>query len=327
MLVMVFGCHLPRYLAVPMSDYPIIPILRLLRFPNLVVVGLTQWLVYYRVLQPALEAEGIVGVLTPWKFVEIMVVTLMITASGYLVNDLHDEDIDAINRPGTNPVEALGRDAVMWAYCVMLLGGYLVSLLLAFRLGERELLWIFPMAIGLLSIYSSNMKRIPFLGNFLVAGFCAGVPGVLLLAERSAVYRLFAVNPSSGMSVLQVCLLFMTFAFLATMLRELVKDLEDLEGDEASGRRTIPVLLGVTNSRWLALVFGLLVVAAILMPVLLGWQSLLSLRLLGLGGALIFALAYILYQFYRAKEPRDYHRVSTLLKVFLLGGLGLLALF
>lgn len=310
-----------------MSDYPIVPILRLLRFPNLVVVGLTQWLVYYRVLEPALAAEGIAGILSPWKFIEIMLVTLMITASGYLVNDLHDEDIDAINRPGTNPVQQLGRDAVMWAYCIMLLGGFLVSLLLAFRLGERELLWIFPLAIGLLAVYSSNMKRVPFLGNFLVAAFCAGVPGVLLLAERTAVAKLFSVNASLGLSVVQVCLLFMAFAFLATMLRELVKDLEDLEGDEASGRRTIPVMLGVRNSRWLALVFGLLVVAAILMPVIMGWESLLSIRLLGLGGVLILALAFILYQFYRAKEPQDYHRVSTLLKVFLLGGLGLLALF
>lgn len=310
-----------------MSDYPILPILRLLRFPNLIVVGLTQWLVYFRVLEPALNAEGIAGVLTPWKFVEIMLVTLMITASGYLVNDLHDEDIDAINRPGTNPIKELGRDAVMWAYGVMLLGGFLVSLLLAFRLGERDLLWIFPLAIGLLAVYSTNMKRIPFLGNFLVAAYCAGVPGILLLAERTAVTELFSLNPSLGMSVIQVCLLFMAFAFLATILRELVKDLEDLEGDAASGRRTIPVLLGVTNSRWLALVFGLLVVAAILTPVLMGWQALLSLRLLGLGGVLILALVYILYLFYRAREHREYHHVSTLLKVFLLGGLGLLALF
>ena len=56
----------------PMSDYPVIPVLRLLRFPNLLVVALTQWLVYYRIIAPALAAEGIAGVLNQWKFVEIL---------------------------------------------------------------------------------------------------------------------------------------------------------------------------------------------------------------------------------------------------------------
>lgn len=310
-----------------MSDYPVIPVLRLLRFPNLVVVALTQWLVYYRIVVPALESEGISGVLTQWKFLEILLVTLAITVSGYLVNDLQDEDIDAINRPGTNPVSVLGRDAVMWAYSVTLLGGYLISLLLAFRLGERNLLWIFPAAIGLLSIYSSNVKRVPFLGNLLVAGFCAGVPGVLLLAEREAIIQLFAVNPDLGSDVLRVCLLFMVFAFLATMLRELVKDLEDLVGDEAVGRRTIPILLGVTNSRALAVIFGLSVLLALVLPVALGWSAFLTPGMLVFIGLLMVGLLSILVLFLRAKGPRGYHRVSTLLKLFLLGGLGLLVLF
>lgn len=310
-----------------MSDYPVIPVLRLLRFPNLIVVALTQWLVYYRIVVPALASEGISGVLTEWKFVEILLVTLAITVSGYLVNDLQDEDIDAINRPGTNPVSVLGRDAVMWVYSVTLLGGYLVSLLLAFRLGERNLLWIFPVAIGLLSIYSSNVKRVPFLGNLLVASFCAGVPGVLLLAEREAIIQLFAVNPDLGSDVLRVCLLFMVFAFLATMLRELVKDLEDLVGDEAVGRRTIPILLGVTNSRVLAVIFGLLVLLALVVPVALGWSAFLTPGMLVFIGLLMLGLLSILILFVRAKGPRGYHRVSTLLKLFLLGGLGLLVLF
>lgn len=310
-----------------MSDYPILPVLRLLRFPNLVVVGLTQWLVYYRVLKPAFLAEDIASVLTPWKFVEIMIVTLAITASGYLVNDLQDEEIDEINRPGTNPVATIGRDGVMWAYGVMLLGGFLVSQLLAYRLGERHLLWIFPLAIGVLSVYSSNMKKLPLLGNLLVAAFCAGVPGVLILAERAAVSKLLAANPALGLSTLRVCLIFMVFAFVVTMLRELVKDLEDLKGDRVAGRRTVPVILGVERSRWLGVVIGLLSILAIVSPYLLGWPAFFKPAMIGLSGALVLTLLYIIFRLMRAREPREYHRLSTILKFFLLGGLALLVVF
>lgn len=310
-----------------MSDYPLLPVLRLLRFPNLVVVALTQYLVYYRVMLPSFEVAGISGVLTPWKFVELVLATVAITASGYLINDLQDEAIDEVNRPGTNPVALLGRDAVMWTYGMMLLGGFLVSQLLAYRLGERHLLWIFPLAIGVLSVYSSNVKKLPLLGNFLVAAFCAGVPGILLLAERSAVTKLLELNPDLGFGVLKVCLLFMVYAFVLTMLRELVKDLEDLAGDRMAGRRTIPVMIGQRNSRRLGVAVGLIAILALAVPYANGWPGFLRPAPVGLVVLLSAALVVLIIRLVRARTPKEYGRLSLGLKFFLLGGLGLLLLF
>lgn len=310
-----------------MSSYPVLAVLRVLRFPNLLVVAATQLLVYYRILQPAFEQEEIRSALTSWKLVELMLVTLAITASGYLINDVQDVETDHINRPGTNPIARLGKETVMWFYAVCLLVGFMVSQLLAYRLGERNLLWIFPLAAGMLSIYSVWMKRIPVLGNALVAVYCAGVPGIVLLAERSAVAKLIAANAELGSNALRVCLLFMVFAFVATLLRELVKDLEDLRGDQEVGRRTIPVMWGVSLSRKLAILLGVMVSVAILSPIFLGWPAFLAPPMLACIGLLLLALVYILIQLARAKEQPDYHRLSTLLKVFLLGGLGLLAFF
>ncbi|MEL7162726.1 MAG: UbiA family prenyltransferase, partial [Bacteroidota bacterium] len=267
------------------------------------------------------------GGLSTWKFCELCLVTLLITASGYLINDLQDVKTDNINRPGTNPVAKLGRDTVIWFYAVTLLGGFLVSQLLAYRLDEKHLLWIFPVAIGILSVYSTGMKRIPVLGNLLVALYCAGVPGILVLAERRAIGELLAVNPSLGVSTLRICTLFMAFAFVATLLRELVKDLEDLRGDKAVGRRTIPVMWGVSTSRKLGIVLGLMVIFAILSPIFLGWPAFLEPPMMACIGLLLLGLIYILYQLNRAQAVPDYHRLSTQLKLFLLGGLGLLVFF
>ncbi len=310
-----------------MSSFPTVPVLRLFRFPNLVVVALTQYLVYYRIIWPALASEGIEGLLGPWKFFELCTVTLLITASGYLVNDLQDVKTDEINRPGTNPIELLGKDTVLWLYATTLLGGFLVSLLLAFRLDEKALLMIFPLAVGILSVYSTGIKRIPVLGNLLVAFYCAGVPGILVLAERSNLRKLLMINPERGVDTLRICLLFMVFAFVATLLRELVKDLEDLRGDEAVGRRTIPVMWGVPTSVKLAILLGGMVIFAILSPIFLGWPAFMAPPMVGCISVLLLGLVYILFRLQRARTPGEYHRLSTELKFFLLAGLGLLVFF
>lgn len=311
-----------------MSPLPFLDFVRLVRFQNLVVVALTQILIYYRIILPALDAEGIEGVLRPWKFFELCLVTLAITASGYLINDLRDVRIDAINHPGKNMVLKLGAANVQWLFGAMVFVGYLFSLLLAFRLGERQLLFIFPLAIGVLALYSATLKSIPFIGNLLVALYCAGVPGILVLTEREALADLIAVNPVLGLDTLRVCLLFMIFAFVATLLRELVKDLEDLRGDKQEGRLTVPVLLGVATSRKLAVVLGIMVIVSILFPVFLGWPAFVQPPMLICIGLLLLALIVIVYQLTRANQHvEDYRKLSLQIKFLLVGGLGLLIFF
>lgn len=308
-----------------MSNQPLGPLLRVVRLPNLLVVAVTQVLVYYQVIRPALDAADIKAALTPWKFTELCLVTLLITASGYLINDVQDERIDAINRPGTNPIAALGLDYVSWLYFGVLFAGFLVSQLLAYRLQERALLWIFPVTIGLLSVYSVGMKRLPILGNLLVAFFCAGVPGIFLLAERRGVAELLVVRPSSGLSVLVVCGLFMFFALFATLLRELVKDLEDEEGDRAAGRGTIPVAWGRRASHALAYVLGGVLLVGLAAPLALSaYVNHTPLVMVSLAVLAIYLLV-VLIQLARAGDARAYHRISTQLKFYMLGGLVLLA--
>jgi 4-hydroxybenzoate polyprenyltransferase len=134
-------------------------------------------------------------------------------------------------------------------------------------------------------------------------------------------------NPELGYNCLRIVLLFMAFAFLATLLRELVKDMEDLRGDREVGRRTIPVMWGIPASQKIGILLGIMVVVAILCPIFLGWPAFLAPPMLTCIGMLLLALVYVMIQLWRARDPKDYHRLSTVLKFFLLGGLGLLALF
>ncbi len=301
-------------------------LLRLVRLPNLIVVAVTQYLICYHVVHPALLEAGIAPALYQSKFFELCLTTLIITASGYVVNDLQDEKIDWINRPGTNPVAALGRDFVLWFYGALILCGFLISSLLAFRMGERDFLWFYPVATGVLAVYSRYLKKKPLAGNVIVALYCAGVIALTVAAEWRALGELARIDPAAATSVWRVCYLFMAIAVLATLLREVVKDLEDIRGDRVASRKTIPVMWGEKTGRRAALGLGLTVLAALALPLILDWPVFRGGLLFGWLSLLTLSLLFILSQVQKARTQPEYGRISAELKFFLFGGLMLILL-
>ena len=301
-------------------------LLRLIRTPNLFVVAVTQYLILFHVIQPALIAADVAPTLTFWKFLELTCITIAITASGYVINDIQDERIDEINKPGKNPVTPLGRARALWLYGAVVLCGFLVSQLMAFRLGERDALWLYPVAVGVLAVYSVYLKRQPLAGNIIVAIYCAGVIALVMAAERTALAELSIADPAAYDRVIGVCYLFMAIAILATLLRELVKDLEDIDGDRVGGRKTIPLLWGVRTARWVAVVIGLATAAALLGPIVWGWEIFHEPAVLLWTVALVLAVAVMLVQVMKATTAKDYQLISRELKLFLFGGLVLLLL-
>lgn len=302
-------------------------LLRLIRLPNLVVVVLTQALVFYRVIRPALRQADLPTALSDWRLFELMVATCMVSAAGYIINDLFDQDIDAVNHAGRHPLARIPRDFAVWLYCCFTLGGFILSTLIALRLDELEWLWLYPVAVLLLALYSPLLKRQPLVGNLLIAGYCAGVAGIVWMAEREGLSALAAIQPLAAREVRHILAIFLLFAFGATLLRELIKDLEDLRGDHQHGRQTLPVLLGVTVTRWIGIALGGALLAVMLWPILRGWTAFERGPLLyGLVGLMVWLLALLL-GLLRAQLPADFRRLSLQLKLFMLGGIGLLLLF
>ena len=302
-------------------------ILQLVRWPNLLVVALTQLLIFYLVLTPAYRTADVSAVCSNWKVVELILITLSISASGYIINDLLDAKIDAVNRPGSNQVEQLGRDFVQWLYALCILGGFLFSLLVAFRLGELELVWIFPLTVALLSTYSVYLKGVPFLGNLLIALYCAGVPGIIFLAERDSIRLLLERQPQTGIDLIRTGLLFMLFAFLATLLRELVKDVDDMNGDRLAGCQSLPIIWGLPKAKRLAYFYLVLLTLALLTPYLFNWEFFQQPVTITYVLLLLLSLGVFSYFLRAAQIQKDFHRLSQFIKLYLLLGLGLLFCF
>lgn len=226
---------------------------RLLRLPNLFIVFLTQWLPYWFVLRPAILHGGGLPVLTQRSFNLLAATTLLTTFAGYLINDYFDRHIDAVNKPER---QVVGRFVPPWLALLMYAAALCGVVWLMLRLNaELPLphkpwpLWLFPAVSVLLFLYAWQLKCTPVIGNLLVAVLCAAVPVIPLFPENRPLWIISFQHGDEVHQAVGLLWLYAMFAFVTTLLREQVKDLEDFPGDSACGCSTLAVIKGVRYAR------------------------------------------------------------------------------
>ena len=289
-------------------------LLRLVRFPNLAIVALAQYLIYYILLLPAFQQYNLEPILDDAHFSLLVAVTVFITAGGYVINDIIDFRIDLVNRPDKVVINRQIRvQSAYWLYFCFNLMGFLLALYLSFHVECIPLANLFPLAVALLFLYSTYLKRQALVGNLLIALFCAGVAGIVWFAEREAFRELIEQAPALAGRIGSIISWYMAFAFLSTMFREVVKDMEDVQGDVGANCRTIPVRWGMKVAKGVAAAFGLG------RPGLFTELSL-AFLIFGVLAPLLLALVWV----FRAREKKQFYRLSQLAKLIMLGGLAML---
>ncbi len=232
---------------------------RLFRFPNLVIVAILQCLIYFNLLMPLLDQYGIQPSFPPMEFGLFVLVTLLITGGGYIINDLVDYDADVINNEGKVIVKKkIPLGIASWIYYGTITSGFFLALFLAFFSHNLDLLWIFPVAVSGLFIYSIVLKRQVLIGNIVVALFAGGVAGIVAIAGKAGLADLNEVAPEKTAQFFIVVWAYVGFAFFSTLFREIVKDIEDVEGDRKAGFKTLPIVAGVSLSKKIGLSIGIL---------------------------------------------------------------------
>ncbi|MEI6433883.1 MAG: geranylgeranylglycerol-phosphate geranylgeranyltransferase [Bacteroidota bacterium] len=298
---------------------------QLIRLPNVIIIILTQLLLRYCIIQPFVYADE-PAMLSPLPdFLILMIVTLFLAIGGYVINDYFDVKIDSVNRPEKMVVNKFitPRNAIK---VHLLLNGIAVLLgfFIAYRIRAISFGFIFPFISGLLWIYSAKYKRILFWGNFIVSVLSAFVILVVWLFEFFWLHiqpEIFAsVLPNMGW-VSKIVAGYALFAFLTSMIREIIKDMEDYEGDKKFDCQTIPVVYGIRFSRF--------IVAVLLIGtmILLGWAQFILYRLEMMMALWYFSFAvqipafYMLFKLFRASEKQDFHLLSSLCKVIMVSGI------
>ena len=297
-------------------------VLRLIRFPNLLIVAATQVLIRQCLIIPLLKQVHMEPQLSFALFILLVVATVFITAGGYAINDYFDRKIDRVNKPHSLIVGTLIYPRHAMAYHLFLsITGVLLGTWVAFRAGELYLSLVFFMVSGLLWFYSTIYKRELLLGNIIVALLTALVPFLVLLFELPLLAGNYGTGVTSITRVLMIWVLgFSLFAFLMNLLREIIKDAEDFEGDHAYGKKTIPVIWGIKASRWISLALICLIIALLTIAWLCFVPDLATLLYLFI--MLIIPLVVVAILLLKGGDQKLFHKASTLLKIIMLTGIG-----
>ena len=298
--------------------------LRLVRLPNLVMIAVTQVLFYFTLVQPFYE-KGVNTTFERLHFIFIVLSSLLIAAAGNIINDYFDRNIDEINKPEKKIVDKLIKRRwvivmhIVFSLTAILLGFYVDSKTPVFWLGFSN-----TICVLLLFAYSISLKKKFLVGNVLISLLTAWVILVCFLCY----YRSFYCSncePFEWQALLRrfirISFLYAGFAFVISLIREVVKDMEDIEGDKKYGCKTIPIAWGIPASKvfvavWLVVLIGMISIVQIYVWQL-GWYWSAAYSIV----LIIAPLIWTLRKLYLAQVPKDYHQLSIAIKLVMLTGL------
>ena len=299
---------------------------RLIRWPNLVFIALTQMLFYYCIILPSLPktTELLTHQLTQPIFYLLMLASIFIAAAGYIINDYFDINIDQINKPQKMVVEKIiNRRWAILLHWLITTVGLTISLYVSFKTSFIVILANILCTL-LLWFYSTTFKKKLLSGNIIIS----------LLTAWTVMVLYFAVNNLQSLSpntvpgiftamnrIFKFAVLYAGFAFIISLVREVVKDIEDREGDARYDSKTMPIVWGVPSSKvfvgvWLVVLIGALFIID-WYAFQLGWWLTTVYGLI----MVVAPLAYILRKLYTAQHTPEYHKISSLIKLVMLSGI------
>ena len=227
----------------------IIPFFKLIRLKNLIIVALTQVLIKFSLINPFLDNL----MLSSNQFFLLVLATILITASGYIINDIYDVKTDKINKEDKRIIgkSITSRNAITW-YIIFNSLGIGIGTYIAYLVKQPYYCLIFIYCVFSLWTYSNRMKTSFLFGNLQVS---------LLTALCIFNVALFDVI-SNGIEknnveimILKIILFYAAFAFIITFIREIIKDLEDIEGDKKIQAKTLAITYGIEKTKWVSLIF------------------------------------------------------------------------
>ena len=298
--------------------------LKLIRLPNLFFIVLTQFLFYYCILVPVLRSVGAVAKIDRLQFILLSLASVLIAAAGYIINDYFDVNIDQVNKPKKNVVDIIvsRRWAILWHFVLSGIG-ILLSLYISWKTG----LWYIVLAnFGcalLLFGYSISLKQKLLSGNVLISVLTSWVILILCLSEfhLSQTETLDNNWLVAQNKIMRLGFLYAAFAFILTLIREAIKDMEDMEGDARYGSRTMPIAWGVPATKvyvavWMIVLLALLIAIQVYIIRFHWWWPILYCTML-----IILPLAYTFLKLFRAITTKQFHYLSSITKTVMLTGI------
>jgi len=296
--------------------------LKMIRLPNLFFIVLTQILFHVAILDKILWPIGVRPAIDGWEFLFLSVASVFIAAAGYIINDYFDINIDQVNKPAGNVVDKIvsRRWAMAWHF-VLSGAGVLLSAYVAWKTRHWYILIGNTLCVILLFAYSVSLKRKLLSGNIIISLLTAWVILVLSLSEIDILKSGEAAVIDARSKIIRIGFLYSAFAFIGSLIREAIKDMEDMQGDAKYGCRTMPIAWGVNATKvyvavWLVVILALLVILQIYVARFEWWWAMTY--------SIIFIMAplvVIFLRLFKAQTKKDYHQLSNWTKLVMLSGI------
>ncbi len=289
--------------------------LQLVRWKNLVMLALIQVLFKY-VYFPSFSVET---ALSHFNFAILVFTTLIIAAAGYIINDIYDVDADKINKPTKVLVtRKITKKQANFLYNIFNGIGLLSGLYLAHTIDKLSFVAIFVITILLLKVYNSDFKKRPIVGNVVVSLLVS--LSILIVGVFDIIPMVTEENDIDQYYAFRVLIDYAGFAFMFMLLREMVKDVEDVNGDKYMNMKTLPIILGRKRANYVIFVLSfvpLILITSYSFNSFTNVPFVLAYMLIVVLLPLLFFMTKILY----AKSKKDYIYASKLLKFIMLLGM------
>jgi 4-hydroxybenzoate polyprenyltransferase len=257
--------------------------------------------------------------LTNFQFFILLLAILSITAAGYIINDIFDIETDKINKPKKLIISVIFNEetAKRW-YLYLNTIGIFSGIFISLKIEKPSLSFIFIGVALLLYYYSKKLKALPLIGNLIVA---------LLVSINVLILLIFDLNTTgsvTNLNYVKTTILIVTFfAFCINFTRELVKDIEDINGDYKLKMNTLPILIGIKRTKN---VISILCVFLIFLLVLFlnyftSGQIVISLYIIVF---ILLPILYVTIKINKAKSQKKIHTISSLLKLVMFFGINIL---
>lgn len=289
----------------------LLAILKLVRWPNLVFIALAQFLAFdYIVKIPEWVGFSL------WYEDALLLVfsTVLIAAAGYMINDYFDIRIDAVNKPDKLILsKIISRRAMITWHIILNAIAILLVVKLAYE-NQLRLISIQLFCITALVVYSMSFKRKLFIGNLLV-GLLIGI-SVLLVGIYEPMFKVLSFEGTYT----KLLWLYAIFAFLITLIREIVKDAEDMRGDLREGCRTIPIVMGLQKTKQIIYIIYFILFGLIAAFIAKLFQDNTFLCFYFIFGIILPSL-FIVWKVLQAKRTSDFAKISSYIKWLTLSGI------
>ena len=274
---------------------------------------LIQYLIRFTLIIPSYGKENI---LSEFYFALLLFSILLIVGAGYTINDYFDIKVDSENKDEHVIVgRTIKRRIALVIHFILTSIGLILGFYIAYKINQLVISIVLIVCAYILWIYNLKLKHIFFLANLIVAGLSA-----VFVTSIATLEIFLKYNHNTSINNIKTLILIATFAFILSLMNEIIKDLRTVQGDKKYKIRTLPTVWGLLKTKeflkWLSIITAF-IISTIAITKFKTNITALSYAFIFIIGPLFLLNVWV----YKAQHTIDYERISKLNKFIIFTGI------